>query len=87
MLTQYQFETLSQPWHPRHGLNVMNRIQKYVTKSTGHQFSTKKLSIDLLRRTYLNLYQKMGFNDLQQKQTETSKSNLFHEMKIGKIHN
>ena len=65
----------------------MNRIKKYVTKSTGHKFSTKKLSIDLLRQTYLNVLQKMGFNDLQQKQTETSKSNLFHDMKIGKFHN
>ena len=86
-LTQYQFDTLSQPWHPRHGLKVMNRIQNYVTKSTGHQFSTKKMSIDLLRRTYLNLLQKMGFSDLQQEQRKTSTSNLFHDMKIGKFHN
>ena len=82
-LIQDQYETLSKPWHPRHGLNVMNRIKKYVTESTGHQFSTKKLTIDLLRKTYLHRLQKMGFQDAQLEQAKINKANLFRDMKIG----
>ena len=82
-LIQDQYETFSKPWHPRHGLNVINRIKKYVTESTGHQFSTKKLTIDLLRKTYLHRLQKMGFQDAQLEQAKINKANLFQDMKIG----
>ena len=61
----------------------MNRIKKYVTESTGHQFSTKKLTIDLLRKTYLHRLQKMGFQDAQLEQAKINKANLFQDMKIG----
>ena len=61
----------------------MNRIKKYVTKSTGHQFSTKKLTIDLLRKSYLQRLQKMGFQEAQLEQAKINKANLFQDMKIG----
>ena len=64
----------------------MKRIQKYVSDATGHQFSTKKLTIDLLRKTYLNRMEQLGLSDLRQQQAQNPKFRLFQTMKIGKFH-